>query len=195
MREVMHRVVDIHTHNPRPEVLSPTMAGIHPWDAERGFVLPDLSSVAIIGETGLDYVCKVAKEAQQRLMEWHLTEAERLQKPVVIHCVKAFEDVMNMLNKHNLRGVVLHGFIGSKEQAKRATDRGYYLSFGQRSLRSPRTCEALKATPIEQLFCETDDDKRLDIVQIYNEVAKHKSLTFDELAKQIETNYKRLFKP
>ena len=97
MREVMHRVVDIHTHNPRPEVLSPTMAGIHPWDAERGFVLPDLSSIDIIGETGLDYVCRVAKEAQQRLLEWHLTEAERLQKPVVIHCVKAFEGELFML--------------------------------------------------------------------------------------------------
>ena len=190
----MHRVVDVHTHHPRPEVPSPTMAGIHPWDADKGINLPDLSTADIIGETGLDFASEVAREAQQRLFEWHLTKAERLQKPVVIHCVKAFEDVIKTLGNYSLTGVVLHGFIGSKEQAKRAIERGYYLSFGRRSLRSPRTCEAIKATPIELIFCETDDDKTLDIVQIYNEVAKLKSLTFDELAEQIEINYKRLFR-
>ncbi len=187
-------LVDIHTHNPRPGVLSPTMAGIHPWDAEMGLLFPDLSSADIIGETGLDYVCGASKEAQQRLFEWHLVEAERLHKPVVIHCVKAFEDVMNILSKHRLTGVVLHGFVGSKEQAMRAIERGYYLSFGRRSLGSPRSCEALRLTPTEQLFCETDDDKTLGIEQIYDEVARHKALTLDELAKQIEINYKRLFR-
>ena len=187
-------LVDVHTHNPRPGVLSPTMAGIHPWDAERGLELPDLSSSDIIGETGLDYACKVSREAQQRLFEWHLAEAERLNKPVVIHCVKAFEDVMNTLGKHRLAGVILHGFVGSKEQAKRAIERGYYLSFGRRSLGSPRSCEAIKITPMEQLFCETDDDKTLDISEIYHAVAKHKELTFEELAKQLERNYKRLFR-
>jgi TatD DNase family protein len=187
-------LVDVHTHNPRPGVLSPTMAGIHPWDAERGLELPDLSSSDIIGETGLDYACEVSREAQQRLFEWHLAEAERLNKPVVIHCVKAFEDVMNTLGKHRLAGVILHGFVGSKEQAKRAIERGYYLSFGRRSLGSPRSCEAIKITPIEQLFCKTDDDKTLDISEIYHAVAKHKELTFEELAKQLEKNHKRLFR-
>lgn len=187
-------LVDVHTHNPRPGVLSPTMAGIHPWDAERGLELPDLSNSDVIGETGLDYACEVSREAQQRLFEWHLVEAERLNKPVVIHCVKAFEDVMNTLGKHHLTGVVLHGFVGSKEQAMRAIERGYYLSFGRRSLGSPRSCEAIKITPMEQLFCETDDDKTLDISEIYHAVAKHKELTFEELAKQIEINYKRLFR-
>lgn len=187
-------LVDVHTHNPRPGVLSPTMAGIHPWDAERGLGFPDLSSSDIIGETGLDYACEVSREAQQRLFDWHLVEAEKLNKPVVIHCVKAFEDVMNTLGKHRLAGVILHGFVGSKEQAKRAIERGYYLSFGRRSLGSPRSCEAIKITPMEQLFCETDDDKTLDISEIYQAVAKHKELTFEELAKQLERNYKRLFR-
>jgi TatD DNase family protein len=187
-------LVDVHTHNPRPGVLSPTMAGIHPWDAERELASPNLDACDIIGETGLDYVCGASKEAQQRLFEWHLAEAERLNKPVVVHCVKAFEDVMKSLGKHRLTGVVLHGFIGSTEQALRAIERGYYLSFSCRSLRSPRSCEALRATPIEQLFCETDDDTRVDIAQIYNETAKHKVLTFEELAKQLEINYKRLFR-
>lgn len=190
-----YTLVDIHTHHPRPEVLSPTMAGVHPWDADKGVCPPDLTSCDIIGETGLDYACEVNKEAQQHLFEWHLSEAERLQKPVVIHCVKAFEDVMNALGKHHLAGVVLHGFVGSKEQAQRAIARGYYLSFGVRSLRSPRSCEAIVRTPIEQLFCETDDDKGLDIALIYHEVAKHKGLSFDELARYIEINYKRLFRP
>ena len=58
------KYIDIHTHNPREDVLSPTMAGIHPWLAESCAELPDFSQCDIIGETGLDYASKVDKEAQ-----------------------------------------------------------------------------------------------------------------------------------
>lgn len=65
------------------------MAGIHPWDATKGCELPDLAACDIVGETGLDFACEVDREAQRRLLEWHLCEAERLRKPVVLHVVKS----------------------------------------------------------------------------------------------------------
>ena len=57
----MAKLVDIHTHNPRQGVLSPTMAGIHPWDAERNLPMPDFSACDIVGETGLDYAKEVRR--------------------------------------------------------------------------------------------------------------------------------------
>ena len=187
-------LVDIHTHHPRPDVVSPRMAGIHPWDAERGSALPDFAHCDIIGETGLDYACEVDRLAQERLFRAHLEAAERLQKPVVLHAVRAFEPTIKILAEYNIAGVVFHGFIGSQQQAAEALRRGYYLSFGSRSLRSSKTRQAIVATPLDRLFCETDDDPSLDIAKVYAEVAAIKGVTLAELERYIYENYKRLFR-
>lgn len=185
--------VDIHTHHPAEDRLSPTMAGIHPWDAEHSLPMPNLAECDIIGETGLDYACGVNREAQERLFRAHLAEAMGLNKPVVLHVVKAFEPVMRILKEYTLEGVVFHGFIGSKEQAVRAVNEGYYLSFGTRSLRSPKTREAIAATPLERLFVETDYEKDVDITTIYKAIAEIKSIDIKTLAEQTAKNYNRLF--
>ena len=187
-------LVDIHTHHPRPDVVSPRMAGIHPWDAERGRDLPDFDLCDIIGETGLDYACEVDRLAQERLFRAHLEAAERLQKPVVLHTVRAFEQTIKILAEYNIAGVVFHGFIGSQQQAAEALRRGYYLSFGIRSLRSSKTRQTIAATPLDRLFCETDDDPSLDIAKVYVEVAAIKGVTLAELERYIYENYKRLFR-
>lgn len=194
MKEVSEIFVDIHTHHPRCGVLSPTMAGIHPWDAEREHTLPDFTECDIIGETGLDFVCKADRAAQEQLFRKHLEAAEKLQKPIVLHTVRAFEPTIKILADYKIEGVVFHGFIGSQQQAHEALQRGYYLSFGERSLRSPRTREAIASTPIERLFCETDDNASLEIAAIYAEVAEIKGVALAELAKEIYENYKRLFR-
>ena len=194
MNEVNKILVDIHTHHPRPDVVSPRMAGIHPWDAERGRDLPDFAHCDIIGETGLDYACEVDRLAQERLFRAHLEVAERLQKPVVLHTVRAFEPTIKILAEYNIAGVVFHGFIGSQQQAAEALRRGYYLSFGIRSLCSSKTRQAIAATPLDRLFCETDDDPSLDIAEVYAEVAAIKGVTLAELERYIYENYKRLFR-
>lgn len=185
--------VDIHTHHLRCGVLSPTMAGIHPWCAERGEELPDFGAYDIIGETGLDYACEVDKAIQEHLFRAHLEAAEQLRKPVVLHVVRAFEPTIKILANYNIKGVVFHGFTGSEQQAKEAIKRGYYLSFGARSLRSSKTRQAIASTPLERLFCETDDNPTLDIAEIYAEVAAIKGITLPELEEKIYENYKRLF--
>lgn len=194
MNEVKQILVDIHTHHPRPDVLSPTMAGIHPWDAECDYTLPDFSLCDIIGETGLDYAREVDKATQERLFRAHLEAAERFQKPVVLHTVRAFEPTIKILTAYNIKGVVFHGFTGSDQQAREALRRGYHLSFGDISLRSPKTRQAIASTPLDRLFCETDDNASLDIAEIYAEVAKIKSVALAELEKEIYENYKRLFR-
>lgn len=194
MNKVREIVVDIHTHHPRKEVLSPTMAGTHPWDAEREHQLPDFAECDIIGETGLDYSRNVDREAQERLFRAHLEAAERLHKPVVLHVVKAFEQTIKLLTEYKLQNVVFHGFIGSEQQAREALRRGYYLSFGERSLRSPKTRQTIVLTPLDRLFVESDDNAHIDIVELYTEVAAIKDITLTELSAHIYENYKRLFR-
>lgn len=190
----MTKYIDIHTHNPREDVLSPTMAGIHPWQAEIGYELPCLTECDIIGETGLDYACEVDRDRQKELFIKHLAKAQQLSKPVVLHAVRALEDTLKILSDFKVvKGVVFHGFIGSKEQAMECLKRGHYLSFGERSLRSPKSIEALRITPLSQLFCETDDNTTVAIEEIYSRVAQNKQIGVEELKKEIEKNYKKLF--
>lgn len=190
----MTKYIDIHTHNPREDVLSPTMAGIHPWQAEIGYELPDLTECDIIGETGLDYACEVDRYRQKELFLRHLAKAQQLGKPVVLHVVRALNDTLSILSEFkDLKGVVFHGFIGSKEQAAECIKRGYYLSFGERSLRSPKTREVIAKMPQNLLFCETDDNTSVAIEEIYRSVAEIRGTTPEELLRTIEDNYKNLF--
>ena len=139
-----------------------------------------------------DYAGTVGREAQLRIFREQLDWAERLGKPVVLHCVKAFEAVMRELAPHALRAVIFHGFIGSSQQAAEAVKRGYYLSFGERTFRSPRTVEALRRTPVENLFAETDESD-VPIEEIYRRIAQAKDLDPEMLKCAIYRNYREIF--
>jgi TatD DNase family protein len=191
----MYQFIDIHTHHPRHDVISPRMAGVHPWDAERGYEMPNFEECDIVGEIGLDYCCKADRNMQRELFERQLQIASTIDKPVVIHNVRATEDILKILTRYpQLRGVLFHGFIGSQQQAETIVKRGYYLSFGDRSLRSSKGRNVIATTDIRRLFCETDDDPNLAIEEIYAEVAKIRNMTTEELLNAIETNYKTFFR-
>ena len=168
--------VNIHTHSPKEDELTLSTIGIHPYDAEIATTDAVLSiersalGVDAIGEIGLDYSCKVDRESQELIFKAQLEVAQQYSKGVVLHCVKAFEPTMKILEKYRLKFVIFHGFIGSPEQALSATSRGYYLSFGERTFRSPKSIEAMKATPIDRLFLETDES-HLSIDDIYRKAS------------------------
>lgn len=193
----MLRYIDIHTHSPRLDVTSPTMAGIHPWDAEKSVEMPQFEGCDFVGETGLDYASSVDKLCQEELFRAHLAIATELHKPVVLHVVKAVEQTLKILDEYSgIEGVVFHSFIGSWQQAERCLQRGYYLSFGRRSLASTKTRSVIAKMPIEWLFCETDntsDSDSIRIEDVYAEVAAIRCITIEELCGAIEKNYSRLF--
>ena len=166
--------VNIHTHRPTGRGIELRTAGIHPWDADKEDIaalgtLP--ADVQAIGETGRDR-----------------------QLPVVLHCVRAFEPVMLELAAREPRAVIFHGFIGSPEQARRALEKGYYLSFGVRTFSSPKTLEALRETPPGQLFLETDDSDT-GIEEVYAHAAAVRGTTVEALKRATTENYERIFAP
>ena len=124
----MSRFINIHTHTPTSRHIEPHGVGIHPWQAEEHpFDSAMFHGAELIGEIGLDYACDVDKKIQEELFCKQLVLAKEMGLPVVIHSVRAFEDVLKLLLKYKLEKVVFHGFIGSVEQAKRAVDKGFFL--------------------------------------------------------------------
>lgn len=206
--------IDVHTHSQSPENESITTysigrdqsplaeggrvsAGIHPWDAERvglNDALTFLKSapIAAVGEIGLDFSKPVSRAKQMEVFEAQLRVAEQRELPVVIHCVKAYNEVLNTLKGYSLKAVIFHGYIGSPQQTANIVDRGYYVSLGETSLESEKTLDALRATPLERLFAETDTGE-VPIEEIYARIAKLKHIDLQILADAINANYKRIF--
>lgn len=183
--------VDIHTHHPT-EALTLQTVGVHPWQADEALPTEAVFGQAeAIGEIGLDFACGVDHTVQLRTFTAQLDLAEQLKKPVVLHCVRAFEEVMQALRGRSLPAVIFHGFIGSKEQAARAIREGYHLSFGVRTSRSPKTIEALRLTPLDRLFVETDEANE-PIEQIYANVAQLRGISIEELQEATRQNYERI---
>lgn len=192
----MTRFIDIHTHNFTNRHIELHAVGVHPWEAEN-ITLSQVcdtmfSDAEAIGEIGLDYACDVDKSKQEELFCRQAEIAERLQKPIILHCVKAFEPIMNLLLRYSSKAVVFHGFIGSEEQALQALKRGYYLSFGHRTFCSPKTIEALRSTPLSQLFVESDECDT-PIEDIYVKIADLRGVDIEELKVATSNNYNRIF--
>ncbi len=200
---VMADYVNIHTHRPTGRCTELRTAGIHPWEAARelaavrseglaGRLGEALAGAQALGETGLDFACSTDREAQTELLRAHLRLARERGLAVVLHCVRAFEPLMNELKACPPPAAIFHGFIGSPEQARQALAKGYCLSFGERTFASPKTLAALRETPLSQLFLETDDSP-VPIAEIYARAAEAKGVPEEELQRAILDNYKRIF--
>lgn len=200
---VMADYVNIHTHRPTGRCTELRTAGIHPWEAARelaavrseglaGRLGVALAGAQALGETGLDFACSTDRAAQTELLRAHLRLARERGLAVVLHCVRAFEPLMNELKACPPPAAIFHGFIGSPEQARQALAKGYCLSFGERTFASPKTLAALRGTPLSQLFLETDDSP-VPIAEIYARAAEAKGVPEEELQRAILDNYKRIF--
>lgn len=189
----MSRYIDIHTHRPTALHIEPQAVGIHPWMAEKEMFDEAIFDNAVaVGEIGLDFACDVNRDTQERVFRTQLTQAEKRNLPVILHCVRAFEPMMKILSEYSLRAVIFHGFIGSVQQAKRAIDAGYYLSFGPNAFRSPKTIAALQSIPESRLFAETDDSGEA-IENVYSKIAQTRGVSVEKLREIIENNYNKIF--
>lgn len=191
----MAEYVNIHTHRPAGRGIELRAKGVHPWDAERedtATLGQRLGDAQAVGETGLDFACDVAREAQTVALRAQLRLARERGLPVVLHCVRAFEPLMRELAACEPWAVIFHGFIGSPEQARQALAKGYFLSFGERAFASPKTLAALRETPLSQLFLETDDSP-VPIEEIYARAAEARSVPTEVLQRATLANYERIF--
>ena len=110
-----------------------------------------------IGEIGLDYHYEgYEREKQIKLFEKQLNLAEKINKPVVIHCRDAYEDMIEILKRHNNRGVI-HCFDGTMEQYKEYEKLGYYIGVdGNVTFKNSTTRDVIKEVPLDRILLETD---------------------------------------
>ncbi len=180
----------------------PFTVGIHPWRADapveqlqKAYAQIErcvhVDGFVAIGECGLDWVSDVARDAQMEVFEHQLELAHRLSLPVVLHCVRAFEEVMSILRARRVDRAVFHSFVGSAQQIERVVREGYFCSFSPRSLASARTCDAIRQIPSLALLVERDESIE-PIESIYERIAALRGCSVEELRITLFGNYKRL---
>jgi len=112
-----------------------------------------------VGECGLDYAVAGANKAQQQhLFAAQLALAREFNLPVVIHAVRAVEDVIRMIRASGHYNGMVHSFNGSEQQAKRLIDLGYSMSFGGAitNQRAKRLQTLVQNLPLDAMLLETD---------------------------------------
>lgn len=175
--------------------------GLHPWYLDTGNLerqLLDLKNntsrpeVLAIGECGLDKLSNTDWELQLTAFQRQISFAQEIQKPIIIHCVKAFNEVLAQL-KGITSPVIFHGINNKLVHIQPIINAGYYLSFGKSVLSNNEIIlDTFRATPLEQIFLETDDTD-LDILEIYKTAARIKNIDEKDIVLQLEKNFEKVF--
>ena len=195
--------VDIHTHLDNQSVIKIVdgdevrileTVGVHPWDVVSGenFQFSPDTTFAI-GEAGLDKVHKETFEKQIEVFEEMIRLSESYRKPMIIHCVRAYSEIIEIRKKTKATMPwVIHGFNSSVETMRQLLKYDMYISLGEVLYRNEnQAVEILKNVPLDKLFLETDVSGR-DIKDVYNKAAKLMGCEVGFLCKQIFENYGRL---
>lgn len=176
--------------------------GIHPWyiienkiDEDLSFIkskLADKNCLAV-GECGLDKRIEISFDLQEDVFRKQLALAEKFKKPVVIHCVASFQELIKIKKELNVSvPMIIHGFSKKRELANQLLDNGFYLSFGKYLLRNPELKSVFQSVPNDKFLLETDTEEER-IQEVYKVASKYKSLEINELKDIIETNFRRIF--
>ena len=176
--------------------------GIHPWYIVEARIEADLEIIEsklqdknclALGECGLDKHIEIPFELQQLVFEKQLALAEKYQKPVVIHCVATFQEVIESKKRLNISvPMLIHGFTKNAQVAHQLIDNGFYISFGKYLLQNPKLESVFRDIPNDRFFLETDTIEE-GIREVYALAAKYKNIEVAELQEIINRNHKNVF--
>jgi len=189
--------------------------GIHPlyaeqYNEESHSRLERLATgAAAIGEIGLDYSYEVSRESQRHAFRAQLRLAARRGLPVILHCRRAFAELLLILREEQSAAVggVMHAFSGSPEIAVECVKLGLYIGVAGPVTyhNAVRPVEVVRRVPLDRLLLETDAPDLAPVphrgescepaflFETARKVATIKGVTVEEVARVTTENAERLF--
>ncbi len=179
--------------------------GLHPWHIgtvkENNEALQmvenalEFDHVIFVGEAGLDKMVEKDFAEQQRVFEAQAFMAEEYQYPLVIHCVKAYNEVMELRKKMKpVMPWIMHSYNGSLEMTKQMVEMGFLFSFGEILFHdNVKAIESFRYLSLNKVFFETDEaDSAVEV--IYKKAAALKQINLEELKYIVWRNFNRIEK-
>lgn len=195
--------LNIHTHNavnqgdiqnyfPQDTPLSHYFSiGIHPWfiaenwDLQMQEVIKKSQSenCKLIGECGLDKNVLTRLDIQTAVFEQHILLSEEIKKPLIIHCVKSFSEVIALHKRFAPKQMwILHGFQKNEQIARELLKNNIKLSFGKAILYKIELQKLVFSLSDTDFFLETDDSS-IKIEEIYEKSAQIRNISVGKLKK------------
>ncbi len=158
--------------------------GIHPWHVHEtdpstidllDSVIAD-DRVKAVGECGFDRNSRASFKEQGYFFERQVLLSEKYEKPLIIHCVAAFNELIVLHKRYKpTQNWVIHGFRGKPEMASQLLQHGFAISYSEKF--NPQSVEI---TPLDRLCIETDECST-PIDEIFKQIAAIKNCRPDEL--------------
>jgi TatD DNase family protein len=213
--------IDIHTHSyyqdpqtvlilnvfpeeqDKLELPSFFSVGLHPWHVQddtwetRVDMVRQLAGnnkVLAIGEAGLDKVVGNSYDIQQQAFAAQVAIADNLKKPLIIHCVRSYGEIL-VHRKKSDQSVpwIFHWFNANEQIAKELIHLNCYLSFGHMLFREQsKAFRVFNKVPTNRIFLETDD-AGYGIREIYARAAGLGNIAVADLMSRILDNFGRCF--
>ena len=170
--------------------------------------------VVAVGECGLDFFrteeTEGNKKRQKEILEQHIDIAVEFNKPLMIHCRNAYDDMLAIIaQKKKEHGDVLRGnihfFAGTWNTAQKFLALNFTLSFTGVITFTRDYDEVIKNVPLEMIMTETDcpyvtpvpyRGKRNEpayVVEVVKKIAKVRNKDVEEIKTAILANVKRVF--
>lgn len=213
--------LDFHTHQPKrqdnPNITEITSIhlgqtpkhdfytiGKHPWwtenilsEEEKETLKKHLSSPKCLamGEMGLDNLKGVAMPLQMDILRSQLDLAQELERPVIIHCVRAIDQLLQIKKEYpSIQNWCIHGYARHEILALQLIDKGFHLSLMPVSKPNEKYQKLLSSLPLDRFFLETDSMPEIQIEAIYLQAAEVLGITIEALQIQLIHNAELFFK-
>jgi TatD DNase family protein len=212
--------IDVHTHqkkiypysniqvinievnkNEKPAHEGLISVGWHPWDADKSSVndiqsklenAVQWSGVVALGECGIDRASKVDIGIQKAVFELHMVLSFSEKLPLVVHCVRAYSDLFEVLKKHRFDGkIIFHAYHANETITKQLLNYDSYFSFGQQ-LYLENIGKIFEKIPSNRIFIETDVSE-IKLFELYQKAAEIKAIDLLEFQQQVKNNFAQIF--
>ena len=194
------------------------------FDSEKYKELLENPKVVAMGEIGLEYGDEISQQAKDKQREVLLKQLELTQqasKPVILHCRKAYDDLIETLTclsdgcancsfscssagRAQFKGVV-HCFMGRWSQAEKLMEMGFYFGFNGLITYARDYDKVIDKLPLERILLETDcpyltpephrgeRNEPLYVKYVAEKIAEIKKIKLEQVAEQTTKNARELF--
>jgi TatD DNase family protein len=178
--------------------------GVHPWeltipfsreefDREWSELIKKKEGVYAIGECGLDRVHEgiAGIDDQKYVLLKHFELAQRWELPIILHSVRTYSDILEILKKIKFQyPILLHAYGGNEQEMHELLKYPVYFSYGARLF---KTDKMLKMTSLDRLLLETGDQSDYTIADIYQRASESLGMNLSSLEARLEKNFLEFF--
>lgn len=183
------------------------------FDYQKYLELAKDPKVVAIGEVGLDYHHfeegdneEELKARQKEVFSASIDLANKVQKPLIVHCWDAYEDLYEILSKNpaEKKGVI-HSFVGGYKTARKFIELGYKIGLNGVITYSESFDRLIREISLDDIILETDcpylapvphkgeRNEPLNVRFVAKKIAGIKQISLEEVERITVENTRKLF--